>query len=199
MLESFSKHRLYFFFKIYILSSGREKWSFTSVIWEQNDWLYCSYTAHPSNENLPLLSFFSLSSARKECQRGMTPELHKHSTGHLALRHLTFLLKSSLFLCLAVLFMTLPKHVYSSRCESPLQTDRDQHLNLTFSISASEWDFQSFEYNSYIPSLLGLVKAVLRSYSKCQICTQKIGGINIRFPSTYPWVFFWSTELWIVC
>lgn len=93
----------------------------------------------------------------------MTPVLHKYSTGHLALRHLTFLLQSSLFLCLAVLFMTLPKHVYSTCCESPLQTDRDQHSNLTFSISASEWDFQSFDYKSQIPLLLGLVKTVLRS------------------------------------
>lgn len=144
-------------------------------------WLGCSYTAHPSNEDLPLLGFFPLSSAREECQRGMTPVLHKYSTGHLALRHLTFLLKSSQFLCLAVLFMTLPKHVYSTRCESPLQTDRDRHLNLTFSISASEWDFQSFEYNSYIPLLLGLIKAVPRSYSKCQIVTQKIAGIRSDF------------------
>lgn len=56
-----------------------------------------------------------------------------------------------------------------THCESPLQTDKDHHLNLTFGISASEWDFQSYEDNSYIPLLLWLVKAVLRSYSKCQI------------------------------
>lgn len=54
-------------------------------------------------------------------------------------------------------------------CASPLQTDRDPHLHLTFSISASEWVFQSYEDNSYIPLLFCLVKAVLRSYSKCQI------------------------------
>lgn len=126
-------------------------------------------------------AFFRLSSAREECQRGMPPVFHKYSTGHLALRHLTFRMKSSLFLCLAVLFLTLPKHVYSTCCESPLQTDRDQHLNLTLSISASERDFQSFEHNSYIPSLLGLVKAFLRSYSKCQIGTQEIAGIRSDF------------------
>lgn len=113
------------------------------------DWLHCSYTAHPSNENLTILGFiFPLSSDREESQRGVTPVLHKYNTGHLALRHLTLLLKSSLFLCLAVLLMTLPKHVCSTCCGSPLQTDRDQHSNLTFSISTSEWDLQTFEYNS---------------------------------------------------
>lgn len=163
------------------LKQGKMKFYVWHLKAKGPDQLDCSYTAHTSNEDLPLLGFFPLSSAREECQRGMTPVLHKYSTGHLALRHLTFLLKSSQFLCLAVLFMTLPKHVYSTRCESPLQTDKDQHLNLTFSISASEWDFQSFEYNSYIPLLLGLVKAVPRSYSKCQIVTQKIAGIRSDF------------------
>lgn len=69
-----------------------------------------------------------------------------------------------------------------THCESPLQTDRDHHLNLTFSISASEWDFQSCEDNSYIPLLLWLVKAVLRSYSKCQIDRYtKIAGTRSDF------------------
>lgn len=138
-----------FFNPHFKLRQGKMKFYLWHLKAKGHDWLDCSYTAHPSNENLPLLGFFfPLSSDREECQRGMTPVLHKYSTGHLALRHLTFLLQSYLFLCLAVLFMTLPKHVYSTCCESPLQTDRDQHSNLTFSISASEWDFQSFDYKS---------------------------------------------------
>ena len=69
-----------------------------------------------------------------------------------------------------------------THCESPLQTDRDHHSNLTFSIWASECGFQSCEDNSYIPLLLWLVKAVLRSFSKCQIHRYtKIAGTRSDF------------------
>lgn len=76
----------------------------------------------------------------------------------------------------------IAKTNFLTDCKSPLQMDRDHHLNPTVGISASEWEFQSQEDILNISLLLWLVKRAVRSYSKYQIDRyMKIAGIRSDF------------------
>lgn len=168
------------------LSLFKAQWgqdvSFTHGIWKQkalNGWT--AVVLHAPVMCISIAGVFFPPPVRVSAREEWCPVLHKCSTGHIALRHLSFLLKSCQFFCSAVLFVTLPRHVYS-HCELLLQTDKDRNLNLAFSIWAWEWDFQSCEDKLYIPSLLWLVKAFLRSHSECQMDRYpKIAGTRSDF------------------
>lgn len=97
----------------------------------------------------------------------MAPVSHTCSTGQFALR-LNFPVEIFPVLLLSCSVHDTAKTCLFTHCESPLQTDRSS-FESNIQHSASEWDFQSYESSSCIPLLLWLVKAVLRSYSKCQI------------------------------